>query len=302
SYNVWPLPMESPSHGPQTMANDPADPDASPLGWHDTGLDSYTITRGNNAYAYEDFNADNNPGFSPDGGPSLVFDFPFDPNLQPTDYQPLAVTSLFYWNNIMHDVMWHHGFDEPSGNFQANNGPNGGVGNDAVNAEAQDGSGFDNANFFTPAEGSPPRMQMYRWSPGAVLEALSPPDIAGEYALASASGWGPPTFDLTEDVVQVIDADGNDFGCAEPFQNEADLVGKIALIQRGTCEFGTKALNAEEAGAVGVIIYNCEVGATDCSATSGEELVTMAPGVDGASVTIPPVFAQRRAGLDMLDH
>ena len=32
--------------------------------------------------------------------------------------------------------------------------------------------------------------------------------------------------------------------------------GNIALVQRGTCDFGLKAQNADEAGAIGVIIYN----------------------------------------------
>ena len=34
------------------------------------------------------------------------------------------------------------------------------------------------------------------------------------------------------------------------------FAGKIALIQRGTCNFGVKVLNAQAAGAVGVIIFN----------------------------------------------
>ena len=32
--------------------------------------------------------------------------------------------------------------------------------------------------------------------------------------------------------------------------------GNIALIQRGTCNFGMKVLNAQAAGASGVIIFN----------------------------------------------
>jgi hypothetical protein len=36
----------------------------------------------------------------------------------------------------------------------------------------------------------------------------------------------------------------------------AGFAGKIALVQRGTCTFGTKVLNAEAAGAVGVVIFN----------------------------------------------
>jgi subtilisin-like proprotein convertase family protein len=57
--------------------------------------------------------------------------------------------------------VYNYGFDEASGNFQQNNYGNGGAGNDYVKAEAQDGSGFTNANFGTPPDGLTPRMQMY---------------------------------------------------------------------------------------------------------------------------------------------
>jgi hypothetical protein len=58
-------------------------------------------------------------------------------------------------------VLHGYGFDEVSGNFQLNNYGRGGVGNDQVIADALDGSGTNNANFFTPPEGTPGRMQMY---------------------------------------------------------------------------------------------------------------------------------------------
>ena len=51
------------------------------------------------------------------------------------------MTNLFYWNNIMHDVTYAYGFNEAAGNFQVNNYGKGGLGNDDVRAEAQDGSG-----------------------------------------------------------------------------------------------------------------------------------------------------------------
>ncbi|WP_262988424.1 M36 family metallopeptidase, partial [Enterococcus faecium] len=88
-----------------------------------------------------DIDADNvaDPGSDPDGGFALRFDFPLDLTLQPETYRPAAVTNLFYWNNIMHDVTHGYGFDEASGNFQVNNYGNGGLGNDDVRAEAQDG-------------------------------------------------------------------------------------------------------------------------------------------------------------------
>ena len=168
-YNVYALPLESPNHGPRSLQNAPwsAAPNASPFGWHDTdgapGAE-LTITRGNNVWAQEDANGNNGTGYSPDGGVDLDFDFPIDLTQAPSTYQDAAITNLFYWNNIIHDVWYQYGFDEPSGNFQENNYGNGGTGGDHVLADAQDGSGINNANFATPPDGSDPRMQMFLWN------------------------------------------------------------------------------------------------------------------------------------------
>ncbi|MBI5858457.1 MAG: M36 family metallopeptidase, partial [Sphingobacteriales bacterium] len=172
SYSVYPYPVESPNHtvplppaDGRVTVNEPSTA-GSPFGWHDTngvvGAE-FTTTQGNNVHAYTDIDADNLPdaGSSPDGGAGLDFIFPIDLTLAPSTYRPAAVTNLFYWNNFFHDFMYGYGFDEPSGNFQVNNYGNGGTGNDDVRAEAQDGSGTNNANFFTPADGSRPRMQMF---------------------------------------------------------------------------------------------------------------------------------------------
>ncbi|NNF32976.1 MAG: hypothetical protein HKN68_02650, partial [Saprospiraceae bacterium] len=54
TYLVFDSPVESPNHGGRTIVMDPADPIASPYGWHDTdGIAGaeYTITRGNNVWA-----------------------------------------------------------------------------------------------------------------------------------------------------------------------------------------------------------------------------------------------------------
>ena len=45
---------------------------------------------------------------------------PFDNN-DPSTFVAGAVTNLFYWNNLVHDVMHYYGFDEASGNFQETN-------------------------------------------------------------------------------------------------------------------------------------------------------------------------------------
>jgi extracellular elastinolytic metalloproteinase len=170
-YRVYAPPLESPNHGGRTLEADPADTTASPFGWHDTngspGAES-TFTVGNNVDAYEDTNNSNSPtggnAARADGGALLNFDFPINLGQQPSSYQDAAITNLFYWNNFIHDVFYHYGFNEASGNFQENNYGNGGAGSDSVNAEAQDGGGINNANFATPSDGGNPRMQMYLWN------------------------------------------------------------------------------------------------------------------------------------------
>lgn len=57
--------------------------------------------------------------------------------IEPNDYVNASITNLFYWNNIIHDLFYHYGFDEQSGNFQENNFNRGGKENDAVIANAQ---------------------------------------------------------------------------------------------------------------------------------------------------------------------
>jgi extracellular elastinolytic metalloproteinase len=53
------------------------------------------------------------------------------------------------------------------------------------------------------------------------------------------------------------------------------VAGKIALFDRGTCEFGTKALNAQRAGAISVIVANNQ---------GGTAIIPMGPGADGGKV------------------
>ena len=71
----------------------------------------------------------------------LEFDFMPDFTRSPTIpvNESFAITNLFYWNNIMHDLSYQYGFDEASGNFQRNNLNRGGKGKDFVYADAQDG-------------------------------------------------------------------------------------------------------------------------------------------------------------------
>ncbi|MFV0543677.1 MAG: M36 family metallopeptidase [Marinicella pacifica] len=293
SYEVLPLPYESPTAvgAAFSVVTDPADSVASSYGWHDTngvvGAE-YTDTRGNNVFAQEDRDDNNSGGFRPDGGIGLDFLYTWDGQLEPTDGENMeaAIVNLFYWNNIIHDVMHHYGFDEVAGNFQENNYGNGGSAGDAVNADALDGSGTNNANFSTPPDGQNPRMQMYVFTARAGLTVNSPAAIAGFYTAAPA-GFGA-TLDgagITGDIELVDDGTVNGSEGCNPLVGFTP--GNIAFIDRGSCEFGTKALNAENAGASAVIVANNQ---------DGDEVITMGAGAQGNQVNIAAVMISQNNG------
>jgi hypothetical protein len=132
---------------------------ASPTGWV---ADAVNETLGNNVDAHRDANNDDAPDLPrPQGSPFHVFDFPLSLTNSPALSSNASVVQLFYWCNWMHDKLYELGFTEGAGNFQVNNFGRGGVGNDPVLADAQDGGGFNNANMDTFPDGVSPRMQMY---------------------------------------------------------------------------------------------------------------------------------------------
>jgi hypothetical protein len=290
-YRVFELPLLNPTEGSRTLHTSPVNAVASPFGWHDTdGIAGaeFTDTRGNNVFAQEDLDANNAGGFRPDGSDSLVFDFPLDLSLHPTTDVSAAVVQLFYMNNILHDLHYQYGFTEAAGNFQVNNYGKGGIGGDPVQVDALDGSGINNANFGTPPDGSDPRMQMFIWR-FASLEIDSPTIITGAYFAGSAE-FGAQLVDssLSGTVVQAYDevnASGPSvMDTCTTLTNAAEVSGHIALIDRGDCDFVVKVKNAQDAGAIGVIIAN----------NAGDGVIDMAG--NDPSITIPSIFIGQSDG------
>ncbi len=139
-----------------------ANTNASPNGWINDGDNE---TRGNNVDAHTDHDDDNLPDLPrPQGSPFRVFDFPLDLGQNPTNSGSAAVVQLFYWANWMHDKLYELGFTEAAGNFQMDNFGRGGLDNDPLLADAQDGGSFDDSNMSTPPDGISPRMQIYLFS------------------------------------------------------------------------------------------------------------------------------------------
>lgn len=140
------------------------------------------------------------------------------------------------------------------------------------------------------------------WSQ-VIVAGVSPASVVASYdfGVQTHEGWpgqaGDGTWSLAldfnipgtyvEDTLMLVDdgtpgtnAQGHPIaqeGCG-PLQN--DLTGKIAVIYRNTCEFGTKVFNAQNAGAVAAIIINREP----------VSALNMLGGADGLNVTIPAVF------------
>ena len=331
SLTVVPVPYENPLiAGRSSVLLSSANPLYSPVGWQvaeskvPTGFfaDSYSLlssgkylTRGNNVAAYDNYNNSatanlNSPTSSPDGGQSLTFDFPFDQTKgsRDPDNRAAGITNLFYWNNMLHDVMMAHGFDEVSANFQYKNLTGLGRASDQVLAQAQDGSGLDNANFATPADGSPGRMRMYLFQNqnANVLTVTGPSTVAGTYKFTAPS-FKPRIFNkpLAGKLVLVNDgvsADGGDHGCATPFLNAADIAGNIAFIQRGGCpqltalnprannQFAPKVRRAQQNGATGVIIFD------SLGTTTG---LTVFGGTDTVGIRIPSLFISGADGFKL---
>lgn len=141
-----------------------------------------------------------------------------------------------------------------------------------------------------------------------ICAGISPTPIVGNYdftwADPAGGDWTTPDFliagTFVEDTLAIVDdgtpgtnPQGNPVaaeGC-NPLINGVDVNGKIAVIYRNTCEFGIKALNAQNAGAVGVIIINRD-----------PEVIEMGGGANGASVTIPVVMISSTDGLTITNE
>ena len=97
------------------------------------------------------------------------------------------------------------------------------------------------------------------------LRVSSPPSVAGLVAMKEAN-FTPSLEEIgtvSGDLV-LVDDDSTDAnsgvgttsdGC-QSIENGSEVAGQVALVQRGGCLFTTKILNAEDAGAEAVVVYN----------------------------------------------
>lgn len=256
-----------------------------------------TASRGNNVNAYADLNEpDGFDGKDPraETNSDHVFDPAYEPSLSPqanADQIGMAIVQAFYTANFLHDWLYDHGFDEAAGNGQRSNYGRGGKQGDPMKVEIQDYSDLNNADMATPPDGASPVMQLFLWDGGGVrsLRIDDPAELAGTHTVGIAN-FGPAKFRVQGKVVLVDDGvDATSNGCEAPFINGAALAGNIALIDRGICLFVEKVKNAQDAGAIGVIIAN----------HLPDGVANMVGGDDNAltaSIVIPALMVARNDG------
>jgi len=218
-YNAVGFTNESPLDGTgREILVDPADPQYSPYGWHDVnGIPGHDFedTRGNNVDAQE--NRANNtfttgnpaPTIRPQGGPTLNFDSTLDVTQAPVSYTDAAITNLFVWNNIAHDVFASGGFTEEAGNFQVTNYSGRGLGGDPVLALGQvDDNALaaagNNAFFATPPDGQQPTMFVFTFD-------MDLSDFIVDSQNATTGGI-PPTYSPRRDGDFAVDVLVHEYG------------------------------------------------------------------------------------------
>lgn len=122
---------------------------------------------------------------------------------------------------------------------------------------------------------------MFAWNQdnsAKLLDVLQPQELAGKITTGRGDfGADISTTPVTGEVWIVDDGTSDGSRGCNPL--EQDLTGKIALIDRGLCDFSLKVYNAQEAGAIGAIICNFE-----------DQIIGMAAGDNATDVTIPSVF------------
>jgi len=121
----------------------------------------------------------------------------------------------------------------------------------------------------------------------AVVTVNSPVGIAADYACFPSTAFGSTVGSvMTADFVLADDGSASSSeGCnAFTGANASAMSGKIALIRRGSCTFVQKVKNAQNAGAIGVIMMNNVSG------------TPVAMGGADASITIPSVMISKEDG------
>ncbi len=181
-------------------------------------------------------------------------------------FQTFTNTSTGSFLNNRPDIYARHVFDRTLGLHW-----------DQLNNNQRKNSAVNSGNLVWDGSGVTTYASLFL-GPAAIVRIDSPASIAGELNYGTAQfGGAIPDPPLQAPVVLVNDGVGTTSDACEPIVNAGQVAGKIALIDRGTCTFVSKAAAAQAAGAAAVIIGNNVAGPP--------------PGMSGSdpSITVPVV-------------
>ncbi len=115
---------------------------------------------------------------------------------------------------------------------------------------------------------------------------------AGQYGtVATGWGWdGTISTPIVADAVYAPEDAGTGLHQLCDSVSIPDFTGKIVVIDRGSCEFGRKALTAQNNGAVGVVIVN----------NVPDAVISLGAGSLGSQVTIPIIMVSQGVGQGII--
>jgi len=123
--------------------------------------------------------------------------------------------------------------------------------------------------------------------PPPVVKVTAPAGAVGDYIYGEAS-FGPTATAKNFSGTAVLGVSGSDSQACTALTNPDAVAGHIAIVDRGTCSFQTKAYNAQQAGATAVLIANNAAGVIGMA---GDDTV--------GNVTVPTVMVSLADGTKM---
>jgi len=114
----------------------------------------------------------------------------------------------------------------------------------------------------------------------AEVVVTAPADVAGTY-VAGPAVFGPSldASGLPGLLAAAVDGVGTTTDACQPVSNGSAVGGRIALVDRGGCSFVTKVKNAQDAGAIGVVVADNDPDTVPGSAMGGTDASIVVPAV-----------------------
>jgi hypothetical protein len=108
------------------------------------------------------------------------------------------------------------------------------------------------------------------------LRVHSPSSLTGDYAVGTAT-FGPALTPagVTGELAFGIDAEEEEIDGCTPLLNAGEIGGRIAVVVRGGCDFTVKALHAQQAGAIGLVVIDLVPGSPPPELGGFEPAVTI---------------------------